>query len=196
MDVEKTEIPEVLLIKPTVHGDARGYFQETYQQQRYAEHGIAQAFVQDNVSFSGQGVLRGLHYQWPNPQGKLLHVLQGEIFDVAVDIRAGSATFGQWVGRFLSSDNHHQLWIPEGFAHGFLVISETALIAYKCTDYYRPTDEGCLRWDDPTVNINWPLERINGAPRLSDKDLQGKTLQDTALSLNTGLSLNTAGKAD
>lgn len=195
MDVEKTEIPEVLLIKPTVHGDARGYFQETYQQQRYAEHGIAQAFVQDNVSFSGQGVLRGLHYQWPNPQGKLLHVLQGEIFDVAVDIRAGSATFGQWVGRLLSSDNHHQLWIPEGFAHGFLVTSKTALIAYKCTDYYHPADEGCLRWDDPTVNINWPLARINGAPRLSDKDMRGKPLHDTALSLTAAPPVDTAGNA-
>ena len=181
MEAEQTEIPEVLLIKPNVHGDARGYFQETYQRQRYAELGITRDFVQDNISFSSQGVLRGLHYQWPNPQGKLLCVLQGEIFDVAVDIRVGSDTFGHWIGRFLSSDNHHQMWVPEGFAHGFLVTSKTALISYKCTDYYHPEDEGCLRWDDPAIGIDWPLAVISTAPRLSDKDQQGMSLSDSAI---------------
>lgn len=183
MEVEITEIPEVLLIKPDVYGDARGYFEETFHKQRYADAGIERDFVQDNVSFSSQGVLRGLHYQWPNPQGKLLYVLQGEIFDVAVDIRKGSATFGQWVGRFLSSDNHHQLWIPEGFAHGFLVTSATALITYKCTDLYHPADEGCVQWNDPAIAIRWPLERINGAPRLSDKDQQGLPLHNAGITL-------------
>jgi len=181
MDVEQTEIPEVLLIKPTVYGDERGYFKETFHQQRYADLGIEGNFVQDNVSFSSRGVLRGLHYQWPNPQGKLLYVLQGEIFDVAVDIRADSPTFGRWVGCFLSSDNHHQLWIPEGFAHGFLVTSETALITYKCTDLYHPADEGCVQWDDPAIGIDWPLDKIDGAPALSGKDQQGRSLADSAL---------------
>ena len=181
MEAEQTEIPEVMLIKPDVYGDDRGYFQETYHQQRYAKLGIEDNFVQDNVSFSSQGVLRGLHYQWPRPQGKLLYVLQGEIFDVAVDIRTDSPTFGRWVGCFLSSDNHHQLWIPEGFAHGFLVTSENALITYKCTDFYHPTHESCIQWDEPSIGIDWPLSRINGAPRLSDKDQQGLSLHDSAL---------------
>ncbi|MEZ0153097.1 MAG: dTDP-4-dehydrorhamnose 3,5-epimerase [Candidatus Reddybacter sp.] len=185
MEAEQTEIPEVLLIKPDVYGDERGYFKETFHQQRYAELGIKGNFVQDNVSFSSRGVLRGLHYQWPKPQGKLLYVLQGEIFDVAVDIRADSPTFGKWVGRFLSADNHHQLWIPEGFAHGFLVTSDTALITYKCTDLYHPADEGCVQWDDPTIGIDWPLDRIEGAPSLSGKDQQGKSLADSALTPDT-----------
>jgi dTDP-4-dehydrorhamnose 3,5-epimerase len=181
MEVEHTEIPEVLLIKPAVHGDERGFFKETFHRQRYAELGIDRNFVQDNVSFSSRGVLRGLHYQWPRPQGKLLYVLQGEIFDVAVDIRANSPTFGRWVGRFLSADNHHQLWIPEGFAHGFLVTSDTALITYKCTDLYHPADEGCVQWNDPAIAIDWPLDRIASAPSLSGKDQQGKPLNDSAL---------------
>lgn len=182
MEIEITEIPEVILIKPAVHGDARGYFKETFQKERYASAGINRDFVQDNMSFSCQGVLRGLHFQWPQPQGKLIHVLQGEIYDVAVDIRADSPNFGRWVGRFLSSDNHHQLWVPEGFAHGFLVTSETALINYKCTDYYQPETEGSLLWNDPSVAITWPLERIKAAPALSKKDVEGLTLNEVALS--------------
>ena len=185
MEVEQTELPEVLLVKPDVYGDARGFFKETFNQQRYAELGIDRHFVQDNVSFSSRGVLRGLHYQWPNPQGKLLYVLQGEIYDVAVDIRQGSPTFGRWAGRFLSSDNHHQLWIPEGFAHGFLVTSETALITYKCTDLYHPADEGCVQWDDPAIGIDWPLDLIKGEPKLSPKDREGKALADSALKTST-----------
>ncbi len=174
MDVKATSLPGVLLIKPRVFGDSRGYFQETYQQQRYAEAGIAGTFVQDNVSFSQKGVLRGIHLQDPNPQGKLVYVLQGEVFDVAVDLRKGSPTFGQWAGEYLSSDNHHQLWVPPGFGHGFCVTSDTALFAYKCTDFYSPADEHCVLWSDPDLDIHWPVDE----PQVSDKDRQGKRLKD------------------
>ena len=172
MEVTKTAIPAVLLIKPNVFGDSRGWFQETFQTYRYREAGIDADFVQDNVSFSQRGVLRGLHFQDPQPQGKLVSVLQGEVFDVAVDIRRGSPTFGQWVGEYLSADNHHQLWVPPGFAHGFCVTSETALLAYKCSDYYNPKTEYCIRWDDPTLNIEWPIKE----PLVSEKDKRGLPL--------------------
>lgn len=174
MEITPTAIPDVLLIKPKVFGDSRGYFQETFQAERYAEAGIPGPFVQDNVSLSQKGVLRGLHFQNPHPQGKLVHVLEGEVFDVAVDLRRNSPTFGQWVGEYLSADNHHQLWVPPGFAHGFCVTSERALFAYKCTDYYNASTEGCLLWNDPEIGIDWPVEN----PLVSEKDKQGLLLRD------------------
>lgn len=166
MNVLETKLPGVLIIEPDVFGDARGYFMETWQQARYAQAGLPGNFIQDNLSFSTRGVLRGLHFQNPNAQGKLVFVLHGEVFDVAVDIRAGSPTFGQWVGVTLSSENKRQLYIPEGFAHGFCVISETAIFAYKCTDFYNPAAEGGIIWNDPDIGIDWPIER----PVLSQKD--------------------------
>ncbi len=174
MRVVPTEIPGVLVVEPRVFGDRRGYFLETFQARRYAEAGIAGPFVQDNLSFSQQGVLRGLHYQHPRPQGKLVWVLQGEVFDVAVDIRRGSPTFGRWVGVRLSAENKRQLWIPPGFAHGFCVVSETALFTYKCTDYYAPEAEGTIRWDDPDLGIGWPV----AGPALSAKDAAAPRLRE------------------
>jgi len=159
-------IPGLILVEPDIHGDQRGFFQETWQKEKYAAGGIAADFVQDNLSFSRQGVLRGLHFQNPHPQGKLLYALQGEVFDVAVDIRVNSPTFGQWYGTVLSGENKRQLWVPAGFAHGFCVLSETALFVYKCTDLYRPEYEGSIRWNDPVINIDWPIVD----PRLSAKD--------------------------
>jgi len=176
MQVTPTAIADVLLVQPAVHRDTRGHFLETFHAERYAQAGIPGPFVQDNLSFSRRGVLRGLHYQWPRPQGKLVHVLQGEVFDVAVDIRRDSPTFGRWVGATLSAENHHQLWIPPGFAHGFCVTSDTAQVAYKCTDYYLPENEHCLRWDDPTVNIVWPAVD-NTPPLVSTKDQAGAAWQ-------------------
>jgi dTDP-4-dehydrorhamnose 3,5-epimerase len=166
MQVMATDIPGVLLIEPRVFGDARGFFLESFQAQRYAEAGIAGPFVQDNHSRSQRGVLRGLHYQLTHPQGKLMWVTQGEVFDVAVDIRQGSPTFGRWVGVILSEDNHHQLYVPPGMAHGFCVLSDTADFLYKCTDLYHPEDEGGVLWSDPDIGIRWPTL----APLLSDKD--------------------------
>jgi dTDP-4-dehydrorhamnose 3,5-epimerase len=164
-------IRDVYLIEPQVFGDERGFFFESFNHARFeAAIGCAVRFVQDNHSKSAEGVLRGLHFQNPNPQGKLVRVTQGEVFDVAVDIRKDSATFGCWVGEILSADNKKQLWIPEGLAHGFLVLSETAEFMYKTTDYYAPAHEQCIRWDDPTLAINWPLV---DAPRLSSKDQDG-----------------------
>ncbi|MCL5779512.1 MAG: dTDP-4-dehydrorhamnose 3,5-epimerase [Firmicutes bacterium] len=174
MNVLETKLPGVLIIEPDVFGDARGYFMETWQQARYAQAGLPGHFVQDNLSFSTRGVLRGLHFQNPNAQGKLVFVLQGEVFDVAVDIRAGSPTFGQWVGVTLSSENKRQLYIPEGFAHGFCVTSETALFAYKCTDFYNPAAEGGIIWNDPDIGIDWPVEK----PVLSPKDNVYPKLKD------------------
>lgn len=174
MKVLETKLPGVLIIEPDVHGDARGFFMETWQQKRYAEYGLPANFVQDNLSLSHKGVLRGLHYQDPNPQGKLVYVLQGEVFDVAVDIRRDSPTFGQWVGVTLSSENKRQLYIPEGFAHGFCVTSETALFAYKCTDYYNPQAEHGIIWNDPDIGIEWPVKK----PVLSEKDRQNMRLKD------------------
>lgn len=157
-----------------MYGDARGFFMETWHQQRYAAAGLPASFVQDNLSLSKQGTLRGLHFQHPHAQGKLVFVLQGEVFDVAVDIRNGSPTFGQWVGVTLSADNKRQLYIPAGFAHGFCVTSETALFAYKCTDFYQPQAEGGIIWDDPELGIEWPID----TPLLSAKDRTYPRLQE------------------
>lgn len=174
MEVMETEVPGVLLVQPRVLRDARGFFLETYREAEYAAAGIGGPFVQDNMSRSKRGVLRGLHFQHPNAQGKLVQVLEGEIFDVAVDIRRGSPTFGRWVGRTLSSASRQQLFIPPGFAHGFLVTGDEALVMYKCTRYYSAKDERALRWDDPTVGIEWPPM----AKLLSTKDAEANTLAD------------------
>jgi dTDP-4-dehydrorhamnose 3,5-epimerase len=160
-------IPEVKLIAPRVFGDARGFFLETYHADRYREADIPGPFVQDNLSFSQRGVLRGLHLQWPgHVQGKLVSVVQGAVWDVAVDVRRGSPTLGQWVGSELTAENHHQMWVPPGFAHGFVVLSETALFSYKCTAPYSPVDEIGIRWDDPTLAVAWPVRD----PIVSAKD--------------------------
>jgi len=174
MQVHKTDLPGVLIIEPKVFGDERGYFLETWSQERYASSVTQENFVQDNVSFSRKGVLRGLHFQKINPQGKLVYVLLGEVFDVAVDIRVGSPTFGQWTSVVLSAENKKQFFIPAGFAHGFCVTSDTALFAYKCTDKYNPQSEGSVLWNDPELNIPWPTD----APELSAKDAQGIKLAD------------------
>jgi dTDP-4-dehydrorhamnose 3,5-epimerase len=165
-------IPEVLLVEPAVFGDARGFFMESFSARRYADAGIPGPFVQDNVSRSRRGVLRGLHLQHPHAQGKLVSVLEGEVFDVAVDVRVGSPTFGRWVGEYLSAENHRQLWVPAGFAHGFVVTSDDALFSYKCTEYYRPEAERAVRWDDPRIGITWPVE----VPVVSPKDQAGLAL--------------------
>lgn len=172
MKVESTELDGVLLVEPSGFGDSRGYFAETFQASRYANAGIGDAFVQDNVSFSRRGVLRGLHLQHPNAQGKLVYVLMGSVFDVAVDVRIGSPNFGRWVGRELNAENRWQHYLPPGFAHGFCVTSDTALFVYKCTDYYNPESELSIVWDDPEIGIQWPLE----APVLSDKDAAASRL--------------------
>ncbi len=174
MQVEKTELDGVLLVTPQVFGDDRGFFMETYNRDRALELGLPGNFVQDNHSKSSLGVLRGLHYQNPTWQGKLVRVVQGEIFDVAVDIRAGSATFGKWIGVYLNEENKQQLYVPEGFAHGFCVTSDTAEVVYKCTDMYAPSEEGSLLWNDPEIGINWPIEN----PSLSEKDKEGQRLGD------------------
>lgn len=161
-----TVLKEVFLIEPKVFNDERGFFMETFHQQKYQEAGIKRVFVQDNHSHSKKGVLRGLHYQINRPQAKLVYVIRGEIFDVSVDIRLGSPTFAKWVGVTLSEKNHRQLFIPEGFAHGFCVLSEEAEVIYKCSDFYSPVDEQGIRWDDPEVTINWPLQK----PLVSEKD--------------------------
>lgn len=167
MEVVKTSLEGVLLLKPKVFGDERGYFLETWQQKRYEEIGINLPFVQDNHSRSTKGILRGLHFQKQHPQGKLVMVSLGEVFDVAVDIRPGSPTFGKWYGVILSQENQYQVWIPPGFAHGFLVLSDEAHFHYKCTDFYQSGDEGSIRWNDPQIGIEWPCE---GLPLLSSKD--------------------------
>jgi len=172
MEYVKTAIPDVVLLKPKVFGDERGFFMETFRASEFVAHCTQRPFVQDNHSSSRQGVLRGLHYQVKQPQGKLVRVVKGEVFDVAVDLRRGSPTFGHWVGEVLSAENKHQLWVPEGFAHGFYVMSEMAEFVYKCTDYYSPENERSLRWDDATVAVEWPL--VNGnAPEVSKKDAEG-----------------------
>jgi dTDP-4-dehydrorhamnose 3,5-epimerase len=168
MKVAPTAIPGVCLIEPRVFGDARGFFFESFNQRRFNEAiGREVIFVQDNHSRSVKNVLRGLHYQVERPQGKLVRVVQGEVFDVAVDIRKSSPTFGQWVAEILSAENKKQIWIPEGFAHGFVTLSEHAEFLYKTTEYYAPECERCIRWDDPKLNIKWPLV---GEPQVSDKD--------------------------
>jgi dTDP-4-dehydrorhamnose 3,5-epimerase len=174
MHITETSLPGVRLIEPKVFGDERGFFMETWNQARYAEIGIAELFVQDNLSFSRRGVLRGLHFQNPNAQGKLVYVLQGEVFDVAVDIRVGSPTFGKTAIAILSSENKRQFYIPPGFAHGFCVTSETALFAYKCTELYEPKSEGSILWNDPALGIEWPVD----SPDLSLKDRSAMTLAE------------------
>lgn len=171
MQVIATTIPDVLILEPKVFGDSRGFFLESFNANTFKEStGLDVQFVQDNHSRSARGVLRGMHYQIQQPQGKLVRVVQGEVFDVAVDMRKQSPTFGQWTGVYLSAENNRQFWVPPGFAHGFVVLSEVADFLYKTTDYYAPQYEACLKWDDPTVGIVWPL---NCAPALSAKDQNG-----------------------
>ena len=174
MDIEPTTIEGVWVITPKVFQDARGYFMETFQQERLAAAGITCAFVQDNLSYSNHNTLRGLHFQNPHGQAKLVQVVQGEIFDVAVDIRIGSPTFGQWIGIRLSSTNHRQLFIAEGMAHGFCVLSHEAHVVYKCSAYYAPDDEVGIIWSDPDISIDWPIDN----PRLSEKDQGFPMLRD------------------
>lgn len=179
MKVTRCEIPEVLIIEPRIFGDDRGFFYESFNAAAFREAtGVQAEFVQDNHSRSQKGVLRGLHYQIENSQGKLVRVTQGAVLDVAVDIRRSSPTYGQWVAVELSAENFRQLWVPVGFAHGFTVLSETAEFLYKTTDYYTPSAERCIRWDDPTLNIDWQL---TAEPQLSGKDQQGKRLEDAEL---------------
>ena len=175
MNVTETSLPGVLLIEPKVFGDARGFFLESWNRQTFAGLGLNLDFVQDNHSRSAKGVLRGLHYQLNEPQGKLVRVVSGAVFDVAVDVRKSSPHFGQWVGYELSADNHRMLWIPPGFAHGFLVLSEVADFLYKTTAYYAPQWDRGIRWDDPQIGVQWPLE---GAPTLSAKDQDQPLLKD------------------
>lgn len=177
MDFKATKIPEVIIIEPTVHSDERGFFMETFRAGEFAAAGIAGPFVQDNHSGSAQGTLRGLHYQIKQAQGKLLQVTQGEIFDVAVDLRHSSPTFGNWVGEILSIDNKKQLWIPPGFAHGFYVMSDWANVIYKTTDYYAPKWDRTLLWNDPEIGIEWPL-MDDADPLVSEKDSNGVLLRD------------------
>ncbi len=174
MNVSTCNLAGVLIIEPKVFGDSRGFFLETWNRERYYEAGLRLDFVQDNVSLSRRGTLRGLHYQNPKPQGKLLQVMQGEVFNVAVDIRRSSPTFGQWHGVVLSAENKKQFFSPPGFAHGFLVLSETALFHYKCTDFYSPKDEMTLSWEDPEVGVQWQTREV----LLSEKDKHGLKLRD------------------
>lgn len=179
MEVIATALPDVLILEPRVFGDDRGFFYESFNAQAFrAGTGIDAQFVQDNHSRSLRGVLRGLHYQVHNPQGKLVRVTQGEVLDVAVDIRRSSPTFGQWVAVHLSAANHRQVWIPQGFAHGFRVLSDSAEFLYKTTDYYNPSAERCIRWDDPQLAIDWQLD---APPQLSAKDQVGQLLKDADL---------------
>lgn len=174
MQVTETKLPGAFVIEPKVFGDHRGYFLETWNRNRYQQSGISETFVQDNLSKSQRGVLRGLHFQSPAFQGKLVSVIEGEVFDVAVDIRLGSPTYGQWQSVVLSGENKRQFYVPPGMAHGFVVTSETAIFSYKCTDFYAPQDEISLMWDDPSLAIDWPIS----APLLSEKDKRGLPLAD------------------
>ena len=174
MKITETDLPGCLVIEPRVFGDDRGFFYESFNLDRFAEHGLAPAFVQGNVSFSQRGVLRGLHYQWPKPQGKYVTVLQGEVWDVAVDIRRGSPTFGRWTAVVLNADNRRHFWIPPGFAHGFAVLSETALFSYLCTETYDAVADAAIRWDDPALAIDWPVS----LPSLSPKDAAAPLLAE------------------
>jgi dTDP-4-dehydrorhamnose 3,5-epimerase len=174
MEVIETSLPGVLLIRPRVFRDGRGTFQETWHGERYHEAGITASFVQDNAAASGRGVLRGLHYQFPEPQGKLVMVLHGSVLDVVVDIRRDSPTFGCWLGEELSAETGHQLWIPEGFAHGYLALSETAIFSYKCTRPYNPAGDAAIRYDDPDIGIDWGI----ADPILSPRDLAAPLLRD------------------
>jgi dTDP-4-dehydrorhamnose 3,5-epimerase len=180
LKVTPTSISDVLIIEPRVFGDERGFFFESYNQQAFKTAcGVDAQFVQDNHSRSARGVLRGLHYQLEQAQGKLVRVVRGAVFDVAVDIRKTSATFGQWVGVELSEENHRQLWVPPGFAHGFLTLSESADFLYKTTDYYAPQHERCIAWNDPTLGIDWPLQGL--APQISAKDQAGVALGEAVI---------------
>jgi dTDP-4-dehydrorhamnose 3,5-epimerase len=172
----RTALPECVVVEPAVHGDARGFFYESFHARKFADAGLDLRFVQTNVSRSARGVLRGLHYQWPNPQGKLVSVLEGEVYDVAVDIRAGSPRFGQWAAVILSADNKRHFWIPEGFAHGFAVLSEHATFIYQCTALYDAAADASVRWNDAAIAIDWPIAE----PLLSDKDLKAPFLADIA----------------
>ena len=174
MNVVETDLPGVLILEPKVFGDERGFFMETWNATRYEELGLPARFVQDNLSYSARGVLRGLHFQNPQPQGKLVSVLRGEVFDVAVDIRVGSPTFGEWTGVTLSAENKRQFYVPPDFAHGFLVTSEDALFFYKCTDYYAPSAEGIVLWNDPDIGIEWPTD----SPTLSGRDGEAPPLRE------------------
>lgn len=180
MEFKPAAIPDVILITPRVHSDERGFLMETYQKRTFADFGITASFVQDNHSLSRRGALRGLHYQIRQPQGKLIRALSGEIYDVAVDLRRRSTTFGQWVGIGLSAENRQQLWIPPGFAHGFYVVSERAEVLYKTTDYYAPEWERTLLWSDPKVGVHWPLGE-GQAPLLSVKDAAGRPLMEAEI---------------
>jgi dTDP-4-dehydrorhamnose 3,5-epimerase len=177
MQIEPTSLPGCVIITPQVHADQRGVFKELYHAPRFSQHGLPAQFLQDNFSRSSRGTLRGLHYQRDFPQGKLVQVLQGAVFDVAVDLRRSSPTFGQWAAVTLSAETHQQFYIPPGCAHGFYVLSESADFLYKCTEIYRPEDERVLQWNDPALNIPWPLQ---GPPVLSVKDQQGSPLSDCA----------------
>ena len=174
MNIVETNLPDVLIIEPRVFGDERGFFMETWNGKRYEEAGLPGRFVQDNLSYSARGVLRGLHFQNPQPQGKLVSVLRGEVFDVAVDIRVGSPTFGEWTGVTLSAENKRQFYVPPEFAHGFLVTGEDALFFYKCTDYYAPSAEGIVLWNDPEIGIEWPTD----TPTLSGRDSEAPPLRE------------------
>ena len=185
MKVIQTRLPGCVAIEPDVFGDARGFFYESYNADKFKAAGLDLRFVQANVSRSARGVLRGLHYQWPNPQGKLVSVLEGEVYDVAVDIRRGSPTFGRWVGVELSAENHRQLWIPEGFAHGFLALEDDTHFLYKTTDRYARECERALRWDDPDIAIDWPLQRLAAAPLVAAKDAAAPRLNDAGVDLFT-----------
>lgn len=176
MQAVNTELPDMIILEPRVFGDQRGFFFESFNARSFADAtGLQREFVQDNHSRSAKGVLRGLHYQVQQAQGKLVRVTAGEVYDVAVDLRRSSPTFGKWSGNLLSAENKRQLWVPEGFAHGFVVLSEFAEFLYKTTDYYAPEHERCIRWDDPTLAIDWPLD---GAPQLSAKDQAGLSFVD------------------
>ncbi|WP_454831911.1 dTDP-4-dehydrorhamnose 3,5-epimerase [Pseudoxanthomonas wuyuanensis] len=174
MKIVETKLPGCVVIEPAVFGDDRGFFFETWNADRYGQHGLPTRFVQSNVSSSARGVLRGLHYQWPNPQGKLVSVLEGEVYDVAVDIRRGSPHFGQWAAVVLSAANKRQFWIPEGFAHGFAVLSERAIFSYLCTAQYDRAADAGVRWDDASIGVDWPVSE----PLLSDKDAKAPLLAD------------------
>ncbi|MEF3082536.1 dTDP-4-dehydrorhamnose 3,5-epimerase [Luteimonas sp. SMYT11W] len=176
MKIHETTLPGCMVIEPAVFGDTRGFFFETWNAERYGQHGLPTKFLQSNVSSSSKNVLRGLHYQWPRPQGKLVSVLEGEVFDVAVDIRRGSPTFGKWEGVVLSAENKRQFWIPEGFAHGFLGLTDRVVFTYLCTDVWVKEVDSGIRWDDPDIGIQWPVD----LPLLSDKDAKAPLLADIA----------------
>jgi len=176
MKIIETQLPGCVVIEPAVHGDARGFFYESFHAQRFADAGLDLRFVQTNVSRSARGVLRGLHYQWPNPQGKLVSVVEGEVYDVAVDIRAGSPTFGRWAAAILSAENKRHFWVPEGFAHGFAVLSDNATFFYQCTALYDRAADSAIRWNDGEIAVDWPIAE----PLLSDKDRQAPFLAEVA----------------